>query len=52
MDVTEAYHCVMLRPSGVGDFAYITPPAADDDFIIICINLILLVVWVESPKYI
>ena len=35
----------------MGTFAYIIPLAPDDDGIIICINLVLLIGWLDSPKF-
>ena len=51
MDVTDAYHRVTLQPSHVGAFAYIVPAASKDNCVIICINIVLPMGWVNSPKY-
>ena len=51
MDMKDAYHHGMLRPSQVRDFAYIISSISDNDCIIICINLVLPMVWVGSPNY-
>ena len=50
LDVTDSYHLGTLRPSQVGSFAYVVPVVAEDDCIIICIDLVLPMVWVDSPK--
>ena len=50
LDITDAYHCGILRLSQVGAFAYSIPVASDNDFIIICIDMVLPMGWVESPK--
>ena len=49
-DVTDAYHSGTLRPSQVGAFAYIIPLSLGDDDIIILINLVLPMGWVDSPN--
>ena len=41
LDVTDAYHCVTVKPSHVGSFAYVDPLAPGDEGCIICINLVL-----------
>ena len=51
LDVTYAYHCGTLRPYQVGAFTYVVPLATDDDIIIIWIDLVLLMGWVDSPKF-
>ena len=51
LDVTDAYHRGTLKPSQVGAFAYIVPSLPDDDAILICINLLLPMGWVDSPKF-
>ena len=50
LDVTDAYHRGTLMPFQVGAFAYVVPSVPDDDVIIICIDLVLPMVWVDSPK--
>ena len=35
----------------MGVFAYVIPLTSDNNCIIICIDLVLLMVWVESPKF-
>ena len=51
LDVTDAYHRGTLKPSQVGAFAYVVPLVPDDDDILICINLVLPMGWVDSPKF-
>ena len=51
IDVIYAYYCGILRMYKVGDFAYVISSAAEDNCIIICINLVLPMEWVESLKY-
>ena len=48
VDVTNAYHCGTLPPFQVGYFVYVVP---DDDGIIICINLVMPMGWIDSPKF-
>ena len=50
IDVTDAYHRGTLKPSQVGAFAYVVPSVPDDDVIIICIDRVLLMGWVDSLK--
>ena len=47
----DAYHHNTLRPAQVGDFAYVVPAAAKYNCILIYINLVLLMGWVDSTKY-
>ena len=51
LNVTDAYHCSTLQPHQVGAFAYVLPSVPKDDVIIIYIDLVLLMVWVDSPKF-
>ena len=51
MDVTDAYHHGTLRPYQVGVFTCVILLAADDDCIIVSIDLVLPMVWVDSPKF-
>ena len=51
MDVTYAYHRGTLRTAQVGAFTYIVPAAYEGDCVIFCINLVLPMGWVDSPKY-
>ena len=51
LGVTNVYHCDTLRPPQVSAFAYIIPLVPDYDGIIICINMVFLVVLVDSPKF-
>ena len=47
----DAYHHGTLRPSQVGAWSHIIPPASYDDCIIIWIDLVILMGWVYSPKF-
>ena len=51
LDVTDAYHRVTLKQSQVGAFAYVVPLVPEDDVILICIDLVLPMGWVDSPKF-
>ena len=51
LDVTDAYHRGTLEPSQVGAFAYVVPSVPEDDAILICIDLVLPMGWVDSPKF-
>ena len=50
IDVTDAYHHSTLWTSHMGAFAYIIPSAPDKNCIIIFINMVLSMGWVDSPK--
>ena len=51
LDVTDAYHCGTLKPSQVGAFTYVVPSVPEDDVILICIDLVLPMGWVDSPNF-
>ena len=51
LDVTDAYNCGTVKPAQVGTFAYRIPSAPGDDDTIICINPVLLMGWVDFPKF-
>ena len=51
LDVTDAYHCGTFKPSQVGAFAYVVPLVPHDDVILICIDLVLPMGWVDSSKF-
>ena len=51
LDVMDMYHCGTLNPSQVGAFAYAIPSVPNNDVILICIDLVLPMVWVDSPKF-
>ena len=51
LDVTDAYHCGTLNPSQVGAFTYVVPLVPDYNVILICIDLVLPMGWVDLPKF-
>ena len=51
MDVPNAYHLGILWKSQMGAFLYVIPSKSEDDGIILCIDLVPLMGWVESPKF-
>ena len=51
LDVTDAYHRVILHPSQVGAFSCVVPSVPDNDVIILCIDLVVPMGWVDSPKF-
>ena len=51
LDVTDAYHRGTVKPAQVGTFAYVIPSAPGDEGIFICIDLVLPMGWVDSPKF-
>ena len=48
-DISDAFHRCNLRPSDVGSFAYVVPALASDPDILLCIDLVLPMGWVNSP---
>ena len=52
LGVTDTYHCSTLQPYQVEDFDYVIPSAAYNNCIIICINLVLSMGWVEFMRII
>ena len=50
LDVTYNYHQGNLCPSQVGALAYVIALVAEDNYVIICIEIVLPMVWVDSPK--
>ena len=51
LDITDAYRRGTLRSSQVVAFAYDIPLAADDDCIVVCIDLVLPMGWVDSANF-
>ena len=51
LEVPYAYHRGTVTPSQVGTFAYVNSLAPENKVCIICINLVLPMMWVESPKF-
>ena len=51
LEVTDAYHRSILRLYQVGAFTYVVPLAPEDDCIIICVDMVLLMGQVDSPKF-
>ena len=47
----EDYHQGTLLPSQLGAFAYIIPSVAVYYCILICTYMVLLMVWMDSPKF-
>ena len=48
--VTDAYQHGSLQPYQVGAFVYVVPLAPEDDDVIICIDMVPPMGWVDSPK--
>ena len=46
-----AYHLVNLRPYQVEAFTYAVPSEDANDCVIICINIKILMGWVDSLNY-
>ena len=51
LDVTDAYHRGNLKLYQVGAFSYFVPSVPYDDVILICIDLVLPIGWLDSPKF-
>ena len=51
LDLTDAYHHGTVNPAQVGYFSYVIPLAPGDEGIFICIDLVLPMGWVDSPKF-
>ena len=51
LDVTDAYHCGTLKISQLGAFVYVVSLVPEDDAILICIDLVIPMGWVDSPKF-
>ena len=51
LDITDAYHRGTVKPAQVGNFAYIIPLSPGDEGEITCVGLVLLMGWVDSPKF-
>ena len=51
LDVTDAYQRGTVKLSQVGVFAYVIPSSPGDEDRIICIDLVLPIGWVDSPKF-
>ena len=51
LDVTDVYHRGTVKPVQVGSFAYVIPLAPGYEGRIICIDLVLLMGRVDSPKF-
>ena len=50
IDGMDAYFWVTLPPSQVGAFSYIILLVYKDEDLILCLDLVLLFLWVGSPK--
>ena len=51
LDITDAYHRGTVKSSQVGAFAYVIPLSPGDKGRIVCIDLVLLMGWVDSPNF-
>ena len=51
LDVIDAYHFGTVKLLQVSVFAYVIPSVPGDEGCIICINLVLPMGWVDSPKF-
>ena len=47
-DISDAFHRCHLRPKYVGTFSYVVPPTPSDPDPLICIDIVLLMGWVNS----
>ena len=51
LDITDAYHRSTIKPLHVGVFVYVIPLAPGDEEKVVCIDLVLSMWWVDSPKF-
>ena len=51
LDVTDAYHRGTVKPEQVGAFVYAIPSVPGEKGNIICIDLVLPMGWLETPKF-
>ena len=51
LDVTDTYHRGMVKPAQVDAFAYVIPSEQGEKGKMICIDLVLPMGWVDSPKF-
>ena len=49
LDLTNAYHRGTIKPSQVGAFIYVVLLVPDDGVILMCIDLVLPMEWVDLP---
>ena len=49
--ISDAFHRCNLRPTDIGNFTYAVPPLPANPTVIICIDLVLLMGWVNSPEF-
>ena len=48
-DISDAFHRCPLRATHIGAFTYVVPPLPSDTTILLCIDLVLPMGWVNSP---
>ena len=48
-DISDAFHRCPLRAAHIGAFTYVVPPLPGDTTILLCIDLVLPMVWVNFP---
>ena len=48
-DISYTFHRCPIRAEHIGAFTYVVPPLPSDTTIILCINLVLPMGWVNSP---
>ena len=51
LDIMDAYYRVTLSPYDIDNFTYVVPYVPEDNGIIFCINLVLSMRWVDTPKF-
>ena len=49
-NISDSFHQCNLRPTNVGKFAYMVPPVTYDTSRLLCIDLVILMDWVNSPE--
>ena len=48
-DISDAFHLCPLRAAHIGAFTYVVPPLPSDTTILLCVDLVLPMGWVNSP---
>ena len=48
-DISDAFHHCHIRPEDVGTFSYVVPPIPSGPQLLLCIDLVLPMGWVNSP---
>ena len=50
-NISDSFHQCNIRQTDVGKFASMVPPVTYDNFYLLCINLVIPIVLVNSPEF-